>query len=423
LLSIMVETPRTSFPTRHAAPADRRTGARAFAVVAFASLIGACAPADRSAVPAAADSVVRAPSDRAPLRFAAITAGRQFTCALDLEGTAWCWGANRVGQLGVGDTLDRYLPARVRSDVRFTRLVAGESHVCAADSAATLYCWGDNRDYALADTTVRYRSSPARITTVSNVREIALGANVTCVTDARDLAYCWGTDQHGERGDDGLGTRPRPDPRLVSGDHQFVRLTVGRQHACGLTARGEAWCWGDGGALGDGTLQDRGVPVRVPNRVFRDLAAGESVTCGLKADDSAWCWGIAYDGQLGQGSPPQPNTFLPSPVAGGVSFRQVAPGRHRVCALDVEGQAWCWGSNYNGALGDNSGQSQPQPVRVAGERRYSTITSGDSHTCAIDESGAAWCWGENTDQRGGGALGDGTVRSRPVPTPVAAPRE
>jgi len=390
----------------------------ALVVVAVSASLAACdtqpSPSSRPA-----DSLARAGADAPLPRFVYLAAGGQFTCALDDTGNAWCWGANRFGQLGLGDTLDRFVPTRLQHSVPFTRIEAGETHACATDSLSNLYCWGDNRDYALADTTVRIRARPGTVP-VRGVRELALGTNVTCITDTSDRPLCWGTDRHGERGDDRLGSGPVAEPRFVGGSHQFVELTVGRQHACGLTAAGEAWCWGDGGALGDGTLIDRGLPVPVlGNRRFRELEAGESITCGLKVDDSAWCWGVAVDGQLGQGNPPRPNTFLPAPVSGGLSFQRIAPGRHRVCALDLSGLAWCWGSNYNGGLGDGSGQSQPQPVRVAGDRRYVRLAAGDYHTCALDESGIAWCWGENGDPRGAGALGDGTMRSRATPTMVA----
>lgn len=378
----------------------------------------ACATRDSESARADRDAATDAATPPTPA-FTALTAGRQFTCALTAEGAVWCWGANRYGQLGLGDTIDRYEPTPLELTVAFTRIDAGETHVCATDSTATLHCWGDNRDFALGDSTIRLRTRPAPVTTAPAVRLLSLGTNVTCITDHADHPICWGTDTHGERGDDRLGSRPSAIPVPVGGKHAFVRLAVGRQHACGLTADGVAWCWGDGGALGDGTLSDRGAPVEVTgNRRFREIAAGESVTCGLKVDNTAWCWGVAFDGQLGQGNPPRPNSFAPAPVAGGHAFRQIAPGRHRVCALDLDGAAWCWGSNYNGGLGDGSGQSQAEPVRVATAQRFVQLASGDFHTCGLEASGDVWCWGENSDARGGGALGDGTLRSRSTPTRI-----
>ena len=43
-----------------------------------------------------------------------ITSGAFHTCAMLEDRTLWCWGANRNGQLGVGDLVDRLRPAQVR---------------------------------------------------------------------------------------------------------------------------------------------------------------------------------------------------------------------------------------------------------------------------------------------------------------------
>lgn len=58
-------------------------------------------------------------------RFRSVTAGNEHTCALDLEGAAWCWGLNLHGELGVGDKVYRSAPTRVLGGRTFTWLQAG----------------------------------------------------------------------------------------------------------------------------------------------------------------------------------------------------------------------------------------------------------------------------------------------------------
>lgn len=44
----------------------------------------------------------------------ALTAGDYFTCALTVDGSAWCWGSGYEGELGTGSKRDSPRPARVR---------------------------------------------------------------------------------------------------------------------------------------------------------------------------------------------------------------------------------------------------------------------------------------------------------------------
>jgi alpha-tubulin suppressor-like RCC1 family protein len=45
--------------------------------------------------------------------YKAVTAGRQFTCALTTDGAAQCWGRNAEGQLGAGDVVPHGSPTPV----------------------------------------------------------------------------------------------------------------------------------------------------------------------------------------------------------------------------------------------------------------------------------------------------------------------
>jgi alpha-tubulin suppressor-like RCC1 family protein len=297
-------------------------------------------------------------------------------------------------------------------------LTAGETKVCAVDSLSALRCWGENAFYSLADSSVPFRATPAQLP-VGRVRHVAAGSRFTCATDAEGHASCWGTDLNGQLGDGGDTVEQRLEPKRVASELAFDTIVAGRIHVCGLAADGAAWCWGGAGLAGDGSREKRLEPARVSGgHLFRSLTAASGVTCGIAKDAAAWCWGLGSDGQLGNGAG-IPNDFVPVPVAGGHKFRQLAAGYHRVCGLDVDGLAWCWGSNFNGVLGDTGRVSSPVPVRVRGDRRYETIASGDSHACAIERGGKVWCWGQNRVGDAGGALGDGTIEDRSFPVAVA----
>jgi alpha-tubulin suppressor-like RCC1 family protein len=66
------------------------------------------------------------------------------TCGLYSNGTRFCWGYNRQGQLGIGDTTDRHAPRRLTGEGSWTKVTVGGSHACGLRTGGTLQCWGDN---------------------------------------------------------------------------------------------------------------------------------------------------------------------------------------------------------------------------------------------------------------------------------------
>ncbi len=91
--------------------------------------------------------------------------------------------------------------------------------------------------------------------------------------------------------------------------------------------------------------------------------------------------------------------------AGEASGRQAPPlptvslGTEHGCGLAAGGQAYCWGSNRLGQLGDDRVTSVAATVAsavpVATSQSFTTISAGANHTCAITAVGEAYCWGLN----------------------------
>jgi len=142
------------------------------------------------------------------------------------------------------------------------------------------------------------------------------------------------------------------------------------------------------------------------------IGAGDHHSCAIVAGGQAYCWGFNANGQLGNGT--VIHAEAPSAVAGGLSFTAISAGENHTCGLVGDGDAYCWGDNFFGQLGDATANSHSVPTAVFGGFKFTSIVTGQAHTCALIADGSAYCWGSGLS----GRLGDGTQANRFSPTPV-----
>lgn len=121
--------------------------------------------------------------------------------------------------------------------------------------------------------------------------------------------------------------------------------------------------------------------------------AGESFTCALDKSGQAFCWGRNHYGQLGNGT--YADSPVPVAVAGEHVFVSIALGTGHACGLTGSGTAFCWGANTRGELGADlgPGTTSPVPVEVLGDHSFRQLSGGNFLTCGLTFDGAAFCWG------------------------------
>ena len=214
------------------------------------------------------DSSVPVPVQGLPADVTSIATGEWFACA-QAGGDVYCWGEGTVGQLGdeipvtSAFTL-RYstTPVKVQSLPRgVTALAAGLLHACAL-SDGTMYCWGFNKEGQLGDGTTSPRSVAAAVPGLSGVTAISAYSYTTCAVAGG--VYCWGF-----RDLLGLTREFDTSPVSVPFPGNVSAISVGTGANCAIMD-GAIYCWGNNayGQLGSGSADSSRTPVKVDFSAF-----------------------------------------------------------------------------------------------------------------------------------------------------------
>lgn len=348
--------------------------------------------------------------------------------------------------------------------LRADTLSVGDQHSCALENG-TAYCWGSNQTRQLGNDASEMSTIPVAVAgrtfTSISAGQVAWNytpdqVSQTCAIDPAGDAYCWGANAYGQLGftQTNTPTQPggrlcgavicTPTPTLVEGGHTWRQIDTGTHHTCAITTTGQTYCWGrnDLGQLGStagarnvcyvyttppSTVKCAQTPQPVPGGPYVQISAGDQFTCAVTAGGDAYCWGYNSHGQIGDGTGGSGNITRPTPtlVSGGHTFAEVSAGTQHACGRTTGNQVYCWGSNDNGQVGNSAiGGTVFRPALVRalevpgeGTAAYRMVRAGFRHSCAVTTTSRAACWGDNAF----GQLGDGTSFDRGRPGLVDTP--
>lgn len=341
-----------------------------------------------------------------------IAASSSHICHLGTAGTA-CWGRGSLGQLGTGTAASASTPTLVTGAPGFTSVIAGYTHTCALDIEGAAWCWGSNFGGELGTGPLPdedcggrpCQTRPVQVATTERFVQLAAGDSFTCGVTAGGTIFCWGRNDKGQLGTtattehcDGLRCSRTP---IASGNAggRYRRITAGQSHLCALNAEGEAWCWGYDGHTVDGAHVHMFSPEPALNSdslKFSSIASGGYHTCALESSGKAWCWGLDA---IGAG-PAILEADHPVPVAGNHQFQEIRAGRVVSCGLEKDGRMFCWGANPDGAVGATPLGSTvlfDSPQAVSGDLRFTDLSGGGGTFCGTTTAGAIACWGRGDD--------------------------
>jgi alpha-tubulin suppressor-like RCC1 family protein len=372
-----------------------------------------------------------------------ISAGRTSSMLRTSDGALFAWGSNSIGELGLGDQVNRLVPTRVAGSLmgRMVSAVAlSGTNGYAITTDNQLHCWGRHVGIEMVAATEgpidRTRPNLAVMEPFESetLVEVASGTEIGAVRTASGRIFTWGLRLNGRLGRPHLTGVAGPVGPVsledLGGDVTVTSLASGRaERFSAVLADGRLVHWGNCGIVGDGGVYWRESPVILPvsalpaNEGWSLLAASGRMSVGVSSGGKVYSWGA---GNLGHREPieivPEPQRVCDEGGLDDEEVTAVAVGSLHTVVLTRDGNLYTWGTGSSGQLGDGvfhqSTQNRPRKVLTEGtpiaETTIIQIAAGKAHTMALSADGRLFAWGQNSS----GQLGDGSSIDRNLPTAV-----
>ncbi len=359
--------------------------------------------------------------------FSQISRGCLNALAITSGGALYAWGAGTSGISGTGSVASQSSPILVLGGLSWRQVSGGNATTIGITTNGDAYGWGLNTDGVIGDGTNAAKSSPVLVLGGLKWRQVAVGRSTIGISSDGN-AYGWGENPSGELGVGDVTSRS--SPVLVLGGLKWRQVAVTINASYGIDSNGDLYAWGNNthGQLGVGDVIPRSSPVLVLGGLkWKELstsgANAEFVSAenpfilGITTTGDAYAWGANTNGQLGVGNTtPRSSPVL---VLGGLKWKKLSAGCVGATqapasgGITTSGDAYAWGNNVSGQLGDGTVVAKSSPVLVLGGLKWVDIAVGGGISMTgIATNGSIYAWGSNVHGQLG--LGDVVPRSSPV---------
>jgi alpha-tubulin suppressor-like RCC1 family protein len=243
----------------------------------------------------------------------AIATGANHSLAVKSDGTMWAWGANGSGQLGDGSTTNRNTPVQVTESstvnlLSITAVAAGANHSLAVKSDGTAWAWGLNGNGQVGiGSTSSPQTRAVQVNTLTGVTAVEGGEYHSVARTSDGTAWAWGYNAYGQLGTS--NNNQATSPLEVVGLPGVTHVRAGQHFSMALASDWNVSTWGIYTALGTTSTSSSNVAVTLwslPPIVA--ISAGDGHAVVLAQDGSVWSWGANGRGQIGDGTTLQRKT-------------------------------------------------------------------------------------------------------------------
>ena len=308
--------------------------------------------------------------------------------ALTESGIVYTWGSNALGSCGAGEGVDWVNePVEVLRDVKQIS-AGGAGSVAAVTNDGSLYVWGSNLNGQLGTGDDHAVWAPTRV--MDNVGYVSMGVRGIAITNDGWLYVSGEGDTHS-----GVGTS-LAFQRIA--DYDFVSAVFCDDGVIALRADGTMWSRGNndhGLLLGSSGVHGDFEQVLPGVKVSKVTSNGPTVGI-VAASGQAYTWGYNDRGQIGNGTSYNANNspeWVTEPV--GLGLGNVVDlsigGQGSVAAVTSGGQLWTWGVGDSGQLGIGSTADKLSPT--ASQKGVAAAVMGSGSLAFVKKNGSLWVSG------------------------------
>ena len=311
-----------------------------------------------------------------------VSCGWYFAVCVDYEGFIWSFGENCYGQLGTGNATNFNVPQKLVNIPRVLSVSCGSEHTLIITNDLDLWSCGKNEYGQLCHGDTEDRSTLQK-TSFSNISKLSTGWAHTLFQNDKGEIFSCGYNLEGQCG---LGhyDYPQITPSLILNvPSNIIHFVCGSHHNLFLDSEGKVFAVGDNeyGQLGLGFNSSWNILKEIPNIPPIKIISCVSLSSYLiDFEGNVWSFGYNVCGQLGHGDETDINT--PKIINTLKDIQQISCGScgSHFFAKNSQKQIFITGNNNCGQLGNGDTQSLSIPKEL--NSQYSTIWRDEFYTRA-----------------------------------------